>query len=152
MRSASKVELDAVSWKLLDVLQDDARASFSDLSRELNLSAPAVAERMRRLEATGVIERYTVQINRAVLGYPITAVVRASVGRARYDAFTEVVRDMPGVVECHHTTGPQDFILKIVGQSVEAMDDIIDRLSAYGTTETSVVLSSPVASKNVVKP
>jgi len=151
MTSVSKPDLDDISWKIVEVLQANARISFSELARMLGLSPPAVAERVHRIEESGIIEGYTARINRAVLGKPLIAFVRVTVVPARYAAFTAAVHEVPDILECHHTMGAQSYIVKVAAASVEAIDAVIAQLGSFGTSETSLVLSSPIPHATVLK-
>lgn len=143
--------LDTLGWKLLAELQTDARASFAELGRRVGLSTPAVAERIRRMEDEGIIRGYRAEIHPSSVGLPITAFIRMSIVGNVLAKLTERVHSMPEIVECHRGTGEDSFILKVNVVSVEHMKDVIDRLTPYGTTSTSLVLESLIE-RNVLSP
>ncbi len=134
--------LDSLGWKLLAELQADARISFAELGRRVGLSTPAVAERVRRMEDEGIIRAYRAEIDPSIVGLPITAFIRISIVGNVLAKLTERVHSMPEIVECHRGTGEDSFILKVNVVSVEHMKDVIDRLTPFGTTSTSLVLES----------
>jgi Lrp/AsnC family leucine-responsive transcriptional regulator len=134
--------LDSLGWKLLAELQADARISFAELGRRVGLSTPAVAERVRRMEDEGIIRAYRAEIDPSSVGLPITAFIRISIVGNVLAKLTERVHSMPEIVECHRGTGEDSFILKVNVVSVEHMKDVIDRLTPFGTTSTSLVLES----------
>ena len=134
--------LDPLGWKLLIELQTDARVSFAELGRRVGLSTPAVAERVRRMEDEGIIRAYRAEIDPSSVGLPITAFIRMSIVGNVLAKLTERVHAMPEIVECHRGTGQDSFILKVNVVSVEQLKDVIDRLTPFGTTSTSLVLSS----------
>jgi Lrp/AsnC family leucine-responsive transcriptional regulator len=134
--------LDPLGWKLLIELQTDARVSFAELGRRVGLSTPAVAERVRRMEDEGIIRAYRAEIDPSSVGLPITAFIRMSIVGSVLAKLTERVHAMPEIVECHRGTGEDSFILKVNVVSVEQLKDVIDRLTPFGTTSTSLVLSS----------
>ncbi len=134
--------LDPLGWKLLIELQTDARVSFAELGRRVGLSTPAVAERVRRMEDEGIIRAYRAEIDPSSVGLPITAFIRMSIVGNVLAKLTERVHAMPEIVECHRGTGEDSFILKVNVVSVEQLKDVIDRLTPFGTTSTSLVLSS----------
>lgn len=136
--------LDAKGWELLRELQADARLSFAELGRRVGLSTPAVAERVRNLEAAGVISGYRAELDLKKLGLPILAMIRISAVGDVLPRITAVVRAMPEVLECHRGTGADSFIMKVAVASVAHLETLIDRLTPFGTTSTSIVLSSPV--------
>ena len=118
MTSRTESSLDAVDWRILEVLQEDARYSYSKLGRRIGRSAPAVAERVRRMEAAGIIEGYRMSLALDKLGY------------------------LPNVIESHQVTGTDRLIVKVMASSVSHLDDIISQLSKFGTATASIVLSS----------
>lgn len=147
----NKKLLDEVGWQILRALQEDARLSFAELGRRVGLSLPAVAERVRRMEEAGLITGYHAQVNLAKVGWPITAFIRMMVPRERYPAFLAAIGAWPEVLEGHHLSGVDSFILKVVLPSIPSLESFIDRLSEYGQTTTSIVLSSPVK-RQVIEP
>jgi Lrp/AsnC family leucine-responsive transcriptional regulator len=143
--------LDQLGWKLLTELQKDGRVSFAELGRRVGLSTPAVAQRVRRMEDEGIIRAYRADISPASVGLPITAFIRLSVVGNVLAKITERVKSMAEIVECHRGTGEDSFILKVNVVSVEHLKDVIDRLTPYGTTSTSLVLTS-IVEKNLLGP
>lgn len=143
--------LDPLGWKLLVELQTDARISFAELGRRVGLSTPAVAERVRRMEDEGIIRAYRAEIDPSSVGLPITAFIRMSIVGNVLAKLTERVHAMPEIVECHRGTGEDSFILKVNVVSVEQLKDVIDRLTPFGTTSTSLVLSSLIE-RNLLSP
>ncbi len=144
--------LDGVGWRILAELQEEARVSYTELGRRVGLSTPAVAERVRQLEAAGVVRGFRAEIDLAKVGLPILAVLRMSVVGDVLAEITRVVQELPEVIECHRGTGADSFIMKVAVASVEHLESLIDRLTPFGTTSTSIVLSSPVARRAVVAP
>ena len=136
--------LDETGKKLLSALQENARLSFAELGRRIGLSPAATAERLRRLEETGVIRGYRVEIDREALGLSILAVVRLSCDGAMYRPFLKAVHSMESIVECHHVAGGDAFILKTVTSSVEQLERLVEKLLNFGVPTTSIVFSSPV--------
>jgi len=143
--------LDPLGWKLLIELQTDARVSFAELGRRVGLSTPAVSERVRRMEDEGIIRAYRAEIDPSSVGLPITAFIRMSIVGNVLAKLTERVHAMPEIVACHRGTGEDSFILKVNVVSVEQLKDVIDRLTPFGTTSTSLVLSSLIE-RNLLSP
>jgi len=137
-------ELDRVDWQILQLLQENGRISYAEIGRTVGLSAPAAIERIRRLEEADLIEGYHAHINPAKVGLHVLAFVRVSVPREKYPKFTILVNQLPQVIECHHVTGVEAFILKVAVGSVEELETLVGKVGQYGATMTSVVLSSPV--------
>lgn len=141
-------QLDETDWRLLKELQENARLSYAELGRIVNLSRPAVAERMRRLEAMGVIAGYRAEINLARLGYGITAFVRINAQGDLNELLAEI-RKTPEVLECHRGTGADSLILKLAVPSLWQLENVLDRYLRFGQATVSVVLSN-VLTKRVV--
>lgn len=150
MTSKHEKILDAKGWQIVRELQVDGRVSFAELGRRVGLSTPATAERVKNLEAAGVIRGYRAEIDLEKAGLPILAIVRMSVVGDVLSRITGTVREMPEVLECHRATGADSFIMKVAVASVEHLEALIDRLTPFGSTSTSIVLSSPV-SKHIVE-
>jgi Lrp/AsnC family transcriptional regulator, leucine-responsive regulatory protein len=148
----SQFSMDDISRKILTALQCDARASFTELGRLVGLSAPAVAERVHRLEDAGIITGYRAEVNTARLGLPICAFIRIRTSGGFEARTAELLRTLPEVMECHRITGSDCFIVKIVVSSIPHLEEMIDRLSPYGELTTSIVLSSPVTHRLIESP
>ena len=136
--------VDEIDWKILKQLQANARITFAELGRRVGLTTPAVIERIRKLEDAQVITGYRAEIDTAKVGLPITAFIRMSISGVDYSHIIEVAVDSKEVLECHRGTGGDSFILKVAVADVEHLQALIDRLTPYGITTTSIVLSSPV--------
>ena len=142
--------LDNVGWKLLALLQEDARRSFSELGRAVGLSSPAVAERVRRMEEAGIITGYHAAIDPQRVGMPLLAFMRLSEVGDQSARFGELVSETPEVLECHRLTGSDSYVLKVVAGSITHLETLIDRFVPYGQITTSLVLSSPVV-RRIIK-
>jgi Lrp/AsnC family leucine-responsive transcriptional regulator len=138
--------LDDLGRRLLSELQANARLSYAELGRRVGLTAPAVAERMRRLEESGVITGYRTEIDPSKLGYPITAFVRVSIN-GDSTRLARFARELPEVLECHRVTGADCIVLKVVAASMDHLETMIDRLVPYGQPTTSIVFSSSVVGR-----
>ena len=144
--------LDSRNLKLLRLLRDDPRTSVSELARRIGMSAPAVRDRLHRLEEAGVIKGYRLEIAPQALGYPIAAYVRVRPMPGKLPKIAELAERMPQVVECHRVTGEDCFILKVYLGELDALDRILDRFLAYGQTTTSLVQSSPIPNRGLPLP
>jgi Lrp/AsnC family transcriptional regulator, leucine-responsive regulatory protein len=136
--------IDQIDWKILKELQEDARTSFAELGRRVGLTTPAVIERVRKLEDAKIITGFRVEIDTAKVGFPITAFIRMSISGIEYSKIIEVAENSNEILECHRGTGGDSFIMKVAVADVEHLQNLIDKLTPYGITTTSIVLSSPV--------
>lgn len=144
MANDSEKLLDETGWALLGALQENARSSYAELGRRVGLTPPAVADRIRRLEAVGIITSYHAVVNPAKLGLGLTAIIRFKSSGTAYERIVALVRSCPEIVECHDVTGDDCMIVTAVVASVEHLQELIARLMPYGASNTSIVLSSPL--------
>jgi Lrp/AsnC family leucine-responsive transcriptional regulator len=136
--------LDAVNRRLIDALVDDARVSLAELGRRVGLSAPAVAERLARLEQAGVIRGYHADVDPAALGRPLDVVLRVRPAPRQLAKVADLARSTPEVTECHRVTGEDCFVMRLHVRDVGHLEEVIDAFLLYGQTTTSIVQSSPV--------
>jgi Lrp/AsnC family transcriptional regulator, leucine-responsive regulatory protein len=139
--------LDPINRRLLQELQADARVTMAELGRRINLSAPAVAERVLRLERGGVITGYRAEVDPKAIGYPIGAVVRVRPTTRHLQKIPELAKEIPEVVDCHRITGEDCFFIRLHLRSMDDLEGILDRFLALGQTTTSIIHSSPVAGR-----
>jgi Lrp/AsnC family transcriptional regulator, leucine-responsive regulatory protein len=135
---------DSTDWRILDVLQRDGRASYAELARAVSMSPSAVTERVRRLEEAGVVSGYTAVVDQERLGLPILAFVRLRYPTGNYKPFHDLLDTMPEILEAHHVTGDDCFVLKVAARSMPHLEEISGRISGLGSVTTSVVYSSPL--------
>jgi Lrp/AsnC family leucine-responsive transcriptional regulator len=135
---------DAINLRILKELQQEPRLTMTALGRRVGLSSPAVTERVRRLEESGVIRGYRLEINPSALGLPIAAYIRIRPNPGQLSKIADLASNIPEVVECHRVTGEDCFILKIYLPSLDQLDRILDKFLEHGTTTTSLIQSSPV--------
>lgn len=136
--------LDATDAKLLAALNTDARTSNAELARLVGLSAPSVAERLRRLEEAGVIRGYGLQVDPAALGLPIAAWLRVRPLPGQLRQVADILRGLPEIVECDRITGEDCFLARAHVKSVGDLERLIDAIIPYAMTNTSIIQSSPV--------
>ena len=136
--------LDRTGLKILRALQENARLSFSELGRQVALTPPAVAERVRKMEESGIISGYHAQVEPEKVGLPIRAFITLKTRAEKYPSVTALVRNCPEILECHHVSGVESFIMRVVASSIPHLEALIEKLSPFGETSTLIVLSSPV--------
>ncbi|WP_203907963.1 Lrp/AsnC family transcriptional regulator [Rhizocola hellebori] len=144
--------LDAVNLQLLSELQDNPRLPMSELARRVGMSAPAVTERVQRLETAGVIVGYRMDIDPAALGMQVTALVRIRPGPGQLPKITRAAQKTAQVVECHRITGEDCLLLKVHAPSIGELEEVLDQFLLFGQTTTSIVISTPVAARPLPLP
>ena len=136
--------LDATNVRILDALIDEPRIAMSELARRIGMSAPAVTERVQRMQDAGVIRGARLDVDQAALGLGITAFVRVRPMPGQLPAIAELARATPEIVECHRVTGEDCFIMKVLVGRVELLEAVLDEILKYGNTTSSIVQSTPV--------
>jgi Lrp/AsnC family transcriptional regulator, leucine-responsive regulatory protein len=148
----SDQRLDDVNKRLIEALQEDARLTLAELGRRVGLTAPAVADRVARLEEAGVIRGYRAEIDPRALGYELSVVLRVRPAARMIAKVAELAQATPEVTECHRVTGEDCFVLRLHVRDVTHLEELIDRFVLFGQTTTSIIQSSPVAGRGLVVP
>ena len=141
---SNRRQIDEIDIKLLSELQEDARVSNAELGRRVGLSAPAVAERVARLQETGAITGFHAAIDPRALGLTLSAILRIRPAPRELPKVAQLARDTPEVVECHRITGEDCYLLKLHLRAIDDLEELLDRFTPYGLTTTSIIHSSPV--------
>jgi Lrp/AsnC family leucine-responsive transcriptional regulator len=141
--------LDDINRRLLEELQRDGRVAFAELGRRVGLSAPAVAERVGRLEREGVITGYRAEVDPRAIGYMLAAVVRIRPFARQIHKIPEIAAQTPEIVECERITGEDCFLLRLHVREMDDLEPVLDRFTPFGQTTTSIVHSAPVARRSL---
>jgi Lrp/AsnC family leucine-responsive transcriptional regulator len=136
--------LDDVNLRILAELRDSPRLSMAELARRVGMSAPAVTERVQRLQQTGVIAGYRLDIDPAAVGLPVTAFARIRPMPGSLPKIAQLAAELPQVTECYRITGEDCFLLKLHAPAIDQLEAVLDRFLVYGNTTTSIVVSTPV--------
>ena len=144
IRGIDRRRLDATDRKILGELSADGRVSLAELGRRVNLSSPAVAERVHRLERSGVITGYRAEIDPRALGYELTAIVRVKPAPRQLPRIPELAAEIPEIGECHRITGEDCFYLTVHLRSIDELSPLLDRFLVYGQTTTSLINATPI--------
>ena len=138
--------MDIIDVKILEVLQANSRVSISELSKTVNLSLSAVSERLKKLESSNVIEKYTVILNSQALDKELSVIMNISLENPHQTSeFLNFVRTEDEILECHYVTGEYDYVLKITTRNTATLENLMNRIkgiSGIKRTQTNVVLSS----------
>jgi Lrp/AsnC family leucine-responsive transcriptional regulator len=144
--------IDGLNWRILKCLQSNARVSFSSIGREVGLTPPAVAERVKKMEDTGIIEGYKTDISHFLVGYQLKAIImlRAFVGKLK--PFLDKVKSFDEVKNCYRITGNENIIMEVILRDQQHLEKFIDELIIYGECRTHIILSSVVSETPIKKP
>jgi Lrp/AsnC family leucine-responsive transcriptional regulator len=145
--AAKRTRLDAIDRGIISELVANGRISFAELGRRVNLSSPAVTERVQRLERAGVITGYHAEIDPRALGYQLTAIVRVKPAPAQLARIAELAAQIPEISECHRITGEDCFYIQVHLRTIEELAGILDRFLQFGETTTSIINASPITGR-----
>jgi Lrp/AsnC family transcriptional regulator, leucine-responsive regulatory protein len=138
--------MDSLDIKILKLLKKNARVTASEISSKINLSVPAVSDRLRKLDASGVIEQYTVIINAKKLNRNLTVIMFVSLESPKYtNNFLEAIQKDDEIIECHYLAGDYDYALKIITENTETLEKILNKIKGMNgiiKTKTTVTLST----------
>ena len=139
-----KSVMDEMNVRLIRELDADPRATAAELARRVGMSAPAVRERLTRLEQAGVIRGYRLDIDPAAIGLPVAAWVRVRPGPGQLPKIAELAARTPQVSECHRISGEDCFLMKVHVAAIEDLEAVLDQFLMHGQTHSSFVVSTPV--------
>ena len=148
---SKKMQIDDISWALLEELQADGRASYKELGERVGLTPPAIAERMRKLEKAGVIVGYRPVIDYEALGYPILAVIRLKASGGGVGEIDQLVEDIPEILECHRVTGSESHVIRAIVRTTGHLEELLEVLRLHAETITNIVTSSPVRRRVITR-
>jgi len=139
--------MDDIDIKVLQQLMTQGRITWSELASLLQLSAPATADRVRRLEEKGIIQSYAALVNPELIGCGITAFIAVTLDRPEHrQGFVDLVNQLPEIQECHHVTGDDDYLLKVRCTSTHSLEELISNqikgLPGILRTRTTLALST----------
>lgn len=139
--------MDTIDTAILEVLKENGRASASEISRRVRLSVPAVAERIKKLEQSGIIRQYTVKIDRYQTGQRLMAFVFVNINRTEHiDNFRSQIVQYPCVLECHHVAGAYDYLLKVALEDTQALESflsgILKKIDGVSSSNTIITLAT----------
>ena len=146
------LQLDPKAWALLMALQDDGRAPLKTLALAAGLSVPATVERLKRLQNAGVVRSVGAELDPALAGYPVRAIVGITVLQPGKKAFLDKLRRAAEVLECHHVAGADSYLMTVVARSLEDLERFLASINGYGETRTSIAFSTPIPRRGLVEP
>lgn len=144
------MKIDEIDISILGELQKDSRLSIREISKRINLSPPSVAERIRKLEDRGIIEGYTVKINKKNLGFSIDCIIRVTIKNGQYERFKKFISDYKVSEWCYRIAGEGCFIVKLSVESLQDIEIFINSISSYAQTETMIAFSEVKIENDIV--
>jgi Lrp/AsnC family leucine-responsive transcriptional regulator len=137
--------LDATDWSILVEVQRDGRIPLTELGRRVSLSASATTERVKRLEAAGIITGYHAAVDLTKVGFAVLAVVRLKYPGSRHQPLHRLLDERSEILECLRTTGDDCYLLKVAATSMAHLEQLIDELAQFGSTTTNLVYSQTLS-------
>ncbi|KAJ51707.1 Lrp/AsnC family leucine-responsive transcriptional regulator [Clostridium tetanomorphum] len=144
--------MDSTDHKIIEVLLEDGRISMKELAKKVSLSAPAAAERVRRLEEAGIIKGYKAIIDYEKIGQTINVLINVDMKIQENEKFMEFIKTEHSIIECHHVTGPYCKILKARLTDMPSLEKLIGKIQVFGNTETFIILSSTIKDIIIIAP
>jgi Lrp/AsnC family leucine-responsive transcriptional regulator len=141
--------LDELNLRILRELSDEPRLRTTELARRLGVSTPTVRERVTRLEESGVIQGYRLDVDPAALGLPVAAWVRLRPGPGQIPKIIELAGRVPEVVECHRISGEDCFLMRVQVAEIAALEEVLDKFLVHGQTTSSFIVSTPIPPRSV---
>ncbi len=146
------MEIDDIGWMMLEELQHNARISYRDLGAKVGLTAPAVADRIKKMEKGGVVIGYKALIDHEAIGAPILAIIRMKTKGEGVKSVDDLVVTLPEVLEAHRVTGSENHVIRAILKDMHHLEELLDHLHPYGETITNVVTSSAVRRRVITNP
>ena len=139
--------MDQIDRYILEILQNNSRATASEISKGVELSIPAVSERIKKMEESGMIERYSIRVNRSAAGYHLLALVFVTIEKTgQIESFRKTIVSFPQVLECHHIAGDYDYLLKLLLRDTSELEDFLSSklktIDGVVRTNTQIILST----------
>jgi Lrp/AsnC family transcriptional regulator, leucine-responsive regulatory protein len=146
------IQLDAKAWQLLLALQADGRAPLKTLALAAGLSVPATVERLKRMKDAGVVRSIGAELDAALSGYAVRAIVGITVPQPGKKTFLDKLRRAAEVIECQHVAGADSYVLTVVARDLADLERFLASINGYGETRTSIVFSTPIPRRGLVAP
>lgn len=145
------MKIDAINWKILDCLQENARQTNTEIARKVGVTSPAVAERIRKLEDAGIIEGYHAKVSHLETGHQLKAIITLRAFMGRLKPFIQKVTSFNEIINCYRITGNENIVMEVVLNNQKHLEQFIDQLITYGETNTHIVLSNVIENNPIVK-
>jgi Lrp/AsnC family leucine-responsive transcriptional regulator len=149
-RECKSMILDNVDYQIIKLLQEDGRMPIKRLSQMVSLTPPAVAERVRKLEKTGVIKGYRAIVDPKKLGKNIKTIIVVTLNPDKRNDFINFANQNKNILECYHVTGGFSMIVKALFEEMADLEKLVGRIQQFGNTQTLIILSSPIENKIII--
>jgi len=136
------MNIDSLNWKILSCLQKNSRQSNAEISRQIGITSPAIAERIRKLEDNGIITGFSTRVSEVELGYQFKAIITLRAFMGKLKPFLTKVKTFDEVLNCYRITGNENIVMEVILQNQKHLEYFIDQLISYGETKTQIVLSN----------
>jgi Lrp/AsnC family leucine-responsive transcriptional regulator len=144
------MNLDTLNWKILKCLQQNARQTNTEISKQVGMSSPAVSERIRKMEDAGIIENYNTKVSPLLLGYQFKAIITLRAFMGKLKPFLTKVKSYDEVINCYRITGDENIVMEVILTDQKHLEKFIDQLITYGESKTQIVLSNVVENKSIL--
>ena len=141
--------MDSIDRKILDLLQENGRITVKEITQTIALTAPAVSERIKRMEKEGIIEGYTAIVDPKKIGRNVHAIINVSIQPQDRENLLNLVEKEPLVAECYHVTGDYSYLVKVDAHEIADLEKLIIKFQKMGRTSTQIILSTPIERKKV---
>jgi len=141
--------MDKIDFKIIELMQKNARFPLKHLAEEVFLSTPAVSSRIEKLEEAGIIKGYTANIDQEKLGYNVKAFINLEISPKQKPEFYPFIKACPNVLECNCVTGKFSMLIKVAYHTTEELDVFINEIQKFGNTETQIVFSTAVEHRGI---
>lgn len=145
------MKLDILNWKILECLQQNSRQSNTQIARNVGITSPAVAERIRKMEDGGVIEGYFTKVSYFETGHQLKAIITLRAFMGKLKPFLVKAKSLNEVVNCYRITGNENIVMEVVLKNQQHLEQFIDQLISYGETKTQIVLSNIIENNPIVE-
>jgi len=145
------MKIDTINWKILECLQHNSRQTNTEISKNVGISSPAVAERIRKMKDTGIIEGYFTKVSYFRTGHQLKAIITLRAFMGKLKPFLVKVKTFQEVVNCYRITGNENIVMKVVLKDQKHLEQFIDQLILYGETRTQIVLSNIIENNPIVE-
>lgn len=143
------MKVDSINWKILELLQKNARRSNTEIANQVGISSPAVAERIRKMEDAGVIEGYNAKVEPFELGFQFRALITVKAFMGRLKPFLVKVKSFDEVINCYRITGNENIVMEVILHNQKHLEQFIDQLITYGEIKTQIILSNVIDDKPI---